>query len=91
MAKTDFVHLTQDGVSLLIDGLVAIAKRAFGSSTAWYQGTELTNESQMNFFADVAPQLGIHSEGGNGVEVRHRGPYRFEIDHNSNSVRITQN
>lgn len=71
-----------------VDGSVAIAKRNLGDSTAWYQGTELTDESQKAFFKQIADSLGIESEGGNGVEVVHRGPFRFEIDHNRNSVQI---
>ncbi|MCF8528690.1 MAG: beta-galactosidase [Aquiluna sp.] len=73
-----------------VDGSVAIAKRTLGSSTAWYQGTELLLDSQKAFFAGIAEQLGIQSEGGNGVEITRRGPYRFEIDHNQNSVSITK-
>ena len=73
-----------------VDGSVAIAKRNLGASTAWYQGTELTLDSQKSFFAEIASELGIHSEGGNGVEVLHRGPYRFQIDHNANSVEVTK-
>ncbi len=73
-----------------VDGSVAIAKRALNSSTAWYQGTELTLDSQKSFFADLASQLGIRSEGGNGVEVLHRGPYRFSIDHNTNTVEVSK-
>jgi beta-galactosidase len=73
-----------------VDGSVAIAKRNLGASTAWYQGTELTLDSQKSFFAEIASELGIHSEGGNGVEVLHRGPYRFQIDHNTNSVEVTK-
>jgi beta-galactosidase len=73
-----------------VDGSVAIAKRNLGSSTAWYQGTELTLESQKSFFAEIASELGIEAEGGNGVEVLHRGPYRFQIDHNTNSVEVTK-
>jgi beta-galactosidase len=73
-----------------VDGSVAIAKRNLGSSTAWYQGTELTLESQKSFFAEIASGLGIQAEGGNGVEVLHRGPYRFQIDHNTNSVEVSK-
>jgi beta-galactosidase len=71
-----------------VDGSVAIAKRNLGSSSAWYQGTELSNDSQKSFFAEIASELGIVAEGGNGVEVLHRGPYRLEIDHNRNSVEV---
>ena len=71
-------------------GSVAIAKRNLGSSHAYYQATELELESQKKFFAEIASGLGIQGQGGNGVEVIHRGPYRFEIDHNAGSVEITK-
>ena len=73
-----------------VDGSVAIAKRNLGSSTAWYQGTELTLESQKKFFSGIAAELGIKSEGSDHAEVVHRGPYRFEIDHKANTVIITK-
>jgi beta-galactosidase len=73
-----------------VDGSVAIAKRKLASSLAWYQGTELTLDSQKGLFAQIANELGIAREGGHGVEILHRGPYRFEIDHNANSVVITK-
>jgi beta-galactosidase len=71
-----------------VDGSVAIAKRNLGSSTAWYQGTELTLESQKKFFSGIAADLGIKAEGSAHAEVIHRGPYRFEIDHKANTVRV---
>jgi beta-galactosidase len=73
-----------------VDGSVAIAKRKIGSATSWYQGTELTLESQKKFFAEIAKSLGIKSEGGEHTEVIRRGPYRFEIDHQKNKVSITK-
>lgn len=73
-----------------VNGSVAIAKRSLGASTAWYQGTELKVESQKEFFAGICRDLGIETEGGSGVEVMHRGPYRFEIDHNANSVKVSK-
>lgn len=73
-----------------VDGSVAIARRNLGTSTAWYQGTELTLDSQKSFFAEIASELGIKPEGGNGVEVLHRGPYRLEIDHNRNTVEVSK-
>jgi beta-galactosidase len=73
-----------------VDGSVAIAKRNLGSSTAWYQGTELTLESQKKFFSGIAADLGIKAEGSAHAEVIHRGPYRFEIDHKANTVNITK-
>jgi hypothetical protein len=49
----------------------------------------LNNDSQKSFFAEIASELGIVAEGGNGVEVLHRGPYRLEIDHVKNQVAIS--
>jgi beta-galactosidase len=74
-----------------VDGSVAIAKRDLGTSTAWYQGTELTLDSQKKFFSNIAADLGIKAEGGVDTEVVHRGPYRFEINHGKNSVEISKN
>ena len=71
-----------------VDGSVAIAKRKLASSTAWYQGTELTLDSQKKFFADIAKSLGIEPEGGDGVEVIRRGPFEFKIDHIKNTVKV---
>jgi hypothetical protein len=44
----------------------------------------------MKFFASIASDLGIESQGGNGVEIIHRGPYRFEIDHNKGTASVTK-
>ena len=74
-----------------VDGSVAIAKRNLGTSTAWYQGTELTLDSQKKFFSSIASDLGIKAEGGVDTEVVHRGPYRFEINHGKNSVAVSKN
>jgi beta-galactosidase len=73
-----------------VDGSVAIAKRKLKSSTAWYQGTELTPGSQKKFFADIAKSLGIEAEGGDQTEVIRRGPYKFKINHEKNKVSITK-
>jgi len=70
-------------------GSVAIAKRSLGSSTAYYQATELELDSQKKFFADIAKGLGIESVGGDGVEIIHRGPHRFEINHNKGTVSVS--
>jgi beta-galactosidase len=70
-------------------GSVAIAKRSLGSSTAYYQATELELESQKKFFAEIASGLGIESSGGDGVEIIHRGPHRFVIDHNKGTVSVS--
>ena len=69
-------------------GSVAIAKRNLGSSHAYYQGTELDNDSQKKFFSEIASGLGIKSEGGDGVEIIYRGPYRFEINHARGTAEI---
>lgn len=71
-------------------GSVALAKRNLGSSHAYYQGTELDNDSQKKFFSEIAGSLAIKGEGGNGVEVIHRGPYRFEIDHNAGTASVSK-
>lgn len=71
-----------------VDGSIAIARRKLVSSSAWYQGTELLLDSQKEFFSSIAKELGIETEGGNGVEITHRGPYRFEINHNTNTVKV---
>jgi beta-galactosidase len=71
-----------------VDGSVAIAKRKLTSSAAYYQGTELTLESQKEFFAGLAKELGIESQGGGAKEIISRGPFRFEIDHSANTVEV---
>lgn len=73
-----------------VDGSVALSVKQNGSAKVWYQGTELTLESQKKFFGSITDELGIKSEGGGSVEVLHRGPYRFEIDHAKNSVNLTK-
>ena len=70
-------------------GSVAIARRFLGSSTAYYQATELELESQKKLFAGIAKGLGIESVGGDGVEIVHRGPHRFEINHNKGTVSVS--
>jgi beta-galactosidase len=71
-------------------GSVAIAKRKLGSSTAWYQGTELTDDSQRAFFRGIAADLGIQATGLESTEVVKRGPYQIEIDHKANTVKVTK-
>jgi beta-galactosidase len=71
-------------------GSVAIAKRKLGSSTAWYQGTELTDDSQRAFFRGIAADLGIKATGLESTEVIKRGPYQIEIDHQANTVTVTK-
>ena len=71
-------------------GSVAIAKRKLESSTAWYQGTELTDDSQRTFFSGIAAGLGIHATGVETTELVYRGPYQIEIDHKANTVTVTK-
>ena len=71
-------------------GSVAIAKRKLGSSTAWYQATELTDDSQRAFFRGIAADLGINATGLESTEVIKRGPYQIEIDHKANTVKVTK-
>jgi len=69
-------------------GSVAIAKRKLGSSTAWYQATELTDDSQRSFFRGIAADLGIEATSVESTEVIKRGPYQIEIDHKANTVKV---
>jgi beta-galactosidase len=71
-----------------VDGSPALTVKKHGSSRVWYQGTELTVGSQKKFFKDIAKELGLASEGDENTEVIHRGPYRFEIDHTKNKVKV---
>jgi beta-galactosidase len=71
-------------------GSVAIAKRKLESSTAWYQGTELTDDSQRAFFRGIAADLEIRATGLESTEVVKRGPYQIEIDHDANTVKVTK-
>jgi beta-galactosidase len=72
-----------------VDGSPALTVRDHSGAKVWYQGTELSLDSQKKFLAEVCSQLGVSSEGGGSTEVVKRGPYRFEIDHNANSVSLT--
>lgn len=71
-----------------VDGSVALSEKQHGSSKVWYQGTELELGSQRKFFKEITKELGIKSEGDETTEVVRRGPYRFEIDHQKNRVKI---
>lgn len=71
-----------------VDGSVALSEKQHGSSKVWYQGTELKLGSQRKFFKEITKELGIKSEGDETTEVIRRGPYRFEIDHQKNRVKI---
>lgn len=71
-------------------GNVALAKRNLGSSTAWYQGTELTEKSQREFFSSIAKTLGISATGSETLELVKRGPYQIEIDHTADTVKVTK-
>ena len=72
-----------------VDGSPALTVRDHSGAKVWYQGTELSLDSQKKFLAEVCFQLGVSSEGGGSTEVVKRGPYRFEIDHKANSVSLT--
>jgi beta-galactosidase len=69
-------------------GSVALAKRNLGSSTAWYQGTELDDDSQRKFFGGICQELGIQSAGGEHLEITKRGPFTFEIDNANNTFEV---
>ena len=71
-------------------GQAAIVKRNLGASTAWYQGTELTDDSQRKFFRDIAKQLGLAVIDSESTEVVRRGPYEISIDHAANTVSVVK-
>ena len=71
-------------------GQAAIVKRNLGASTAWYQGTELTDDSQRKFFSDIAKQLGLAAIDSESTEVVRRGPYEISIDHAANAVSVVK-
>jgi len=71
-------------------GQAAIVKRNLGASTAWYQGTELTDDSQRKFFRDIAKQLGLAVIDSESTEVVRRGPYEISIDHAANAVSVVK-
>ena len=71
-------------------GQAAIVKRNLGASTAWYQGTELTDDSQRKFFSDIAKQLGLAVIDSESTEVIKRGPYEISIDHAANTVSVVK-
>ena len=71
-------------------GQAAIVKRNLGGSTAWYQGTELTDDSQRKFFSDIAKQLGLAVIDSESTEVVRRGPYEISIDHAANTVTVVK-
>ncbi len=71
-------------------GQAAIVKRNLGGSTAWYQGTELTDDSQRKFFSDIAKQLGLAVIDSESTEVIKRGPYEISIDHAANTVSVVK-
>jgi beta-galactosidase len=73
-----------------VDGSPALTVKSHGAAKVWYQGTELKLGSQRKFFKSITKELGIKSEGGEATEVIYRGPYRFEIDHEKNKVKLTQ-
>ena len=71
-------------------GQAAIVKRNLGGSTAWYQGTELTDDSQRKFFSDIAKQLDLAVIDSESTEVIKRGPYEISIDHAANTVSVVK-
>ncbi len=71
-------------------GQAAIVKRNLGASTAWYQGTELTDDSQRKFFSDIAKQLGLAVIDSESTEIVRRGPYEISIDHAANTVSVVK-
>ena len=73
-----------------VDGSPALTVRDHSGAKVWYQGTELSLDSQKQFLAEVCSQLGISSEGGGHTEVVRRGPFKFEIDHKANKVSLSK-
>lgn len=72
-----------------VDGSPALTVKKHGSARVWYQATELKLGSQRKFFKQIQKDLGLKSEGGEDTEVIQRGPYRFEINHTKNKVKVT--
>jgi len=73
-----------------VDGSPALTVRDHSGAKVWYQGTELSLDSQKKFLAEVCSQLGVSSEGGGSTEVVRRGPFKFEIDHKANKVSLSK-
>jgi len=74
-----------------VDGCPALTVKKHGSAKVWYQATELKLGSQRKFFKQIQKELGIKDEAGEDSEVIQRGPYRFEINHAKNKVKVTKN
>jgi len=74
-----------------VDGSPALTVKKQGSARVWYQATELKLGSQRKFFKQIQKDLGIKSVAGEDSEVILRGPYRFEIDHSKNKVKVSHN
>lgn len=73
-----------------IHGSVAISKTQIENGIGWYLATDLVQPDLEKFFIDVLTSASIKSEPVSGQEVIVRGPYRFEISHDENSVSITK-
>ena len=71
-------------------GNAAIVRRSLGSSSAWYQGTELDDDSQRSFFSSIAKELGITATSTEHTEVLKRGPFEIQIDHANNTVSVNK-
>jgi len=71
-------------------GSIAVAKNSKGQKPSWYVATRLDDKSAQAFFASVVSELEIATEGGNGVEVIHRGGRRIEINHNEATWSISE-
>jgi len=72
-----------------VDGSPALTVMEHGGAKVWYQGTELTLDSQKKFLGEVCAELGLSSEGGGHTEIVRRGPFKFEIDHKANRVSLS--
>jgi beta-galactosidase GanA len=72
-----------------VDGSPALTVKKHGNSKVWYQATELKLGSQRKFFRQIQKDLGLRSDGGEDTEVVLRGPFRFEINHTKNKVKVT--
>ncbi|MEN9854128.1 MAG: hypothetical protein RLZ30_237 [Actinomycetota bacterium] len=71
-----------------VDGSPALTVKKHGNSKVWYQATELKLGSQRKFFRQIQKDLGLRSDGGEDTEIVSRGPFKFEINHNKNHVKL---
>jgi beta-galactosidase len=72
-----------------VDGSPALTIKKHGSSKVWYQATELKLGSQRKFFKEIQKELGLENHTGEDTEIISRGPYKFEINHSKNKVKVT--